>query len=387
MKQLILTILLLAITTCCTDETIKTLSLEQQNIQQHIPTRSFIAHRGTCTWAPEHTEAAMRWARNAGATYLECDIQRTADGYLVLYHDQYLLSKSDISNLYPNLAANPTIGDFTLEELFQVDFGSWFNRDHADYARSSFSGLDILTLEDLTKIAEGYRIKRDAHQKRIYHKEGNRIITEYESDPADNGNRPGIYVEIKYEDLYPNIEQDLKDELERLGWYADHFSDLKSIHTQSGCTNTANTSARVVLQTFSLNVLKNFNKVFSQKIPFCFLVAESEDVQVQEKTYRQWINNAVSNNAVIIAPSIPSNYPDNFADLLQPWMYDLIKESGLLIHAFTFQDKEQIQLYEDLVDGLFCNQVNVAIQYFKQKKENTLYNPQSAQEILNDLGY
>lgn len=48
-------------------------------------------------------------------------------------------------------------------------------------------------------IAEGYRIKRDANGKRIVNRDenGKYVSTQYEPDPYDNGNRPGVYIETK----------------------------------------------------------------------------------------------------------------------------------------------------------------------------------------------
>ena len=159
------------------------LTQEQKNVLNSIPQPSIIAHRGTCYLAPEETEAAMRWARNAGATYLECDLQRTKDGYLVLFHDLRLTRTSDIDSKYPE-RKNVAISDLTLEELFKLDMGSWFIYTYPSNARSSFSKLDILTLEDLTMISEGYRIQRDTFQKRIYKKINEPFVTIYEPAPA-----------------------------------------------------------------------------------------------------------------------------------------------------------------------------------------------------------
>lgn len=197
------TLLSLFIISSCSDDDleIKHISEIQTYIQSYIPKQSVIAHRGTCIWAPENTEAAMRWARNSGADYLECDLQRTSDGYIVLYHDMILQSKSNVNTIFKN-TNKIYISEFTLEELLKLDFGYWFNRDHSEYARESFYNSDILTLEDLIMICEGYKIKRDKNNKRIFKKINNRIITEYEHDSTDNGNRPGIYIEIKYQDLH-----------------------------------------------------------------------------------------------------------------------------------------------------------------------------------------
>jgi glycerophosphoryl diester phosphodiesterase len=45
------------------------------------------AHRGACAHAPENTLEAFRLARKLGATGLESDVWRTADGEAVLDHD------------------------------------------------------------------------------------------------------------------------------------------------------------------------------------------------------------------------------------------------------------------------------------------------------------
>ena len=59
---------------------VKTLPPESREVLDYLPRNIVIAHRGTTYWAPEETEAAMRWARNIGADYLELDLQRTISG-------------------------------------------------------------------------------------------------------------------------------------------------------------------------------------------------------------------------------------------------------------------------------------------------------------------
>ena len=60
---------------------VKTLPPESREVLDYLPRNIVIAHRGTTYWAPEETEAAMRWARNIGADYLELDLQRTLKPY------------------------------------------------------------------------------------------------------------------------------------------------------------------------------------------------------------------------------------------------------------------------------------------------------------------
>ena len=111
------------------------------------------------------------------------------------------------------------------------------------------------------------------------------------------------------------------------------------------------------------------------------------DILLQEKTYKEWINTAIQQNAVIIAPSI-NNKDANTTDLLQPWMYELIKKSELLIHAYTFDNTNQIQYYEDRFDGIFCNKIESAIQYFTNKQQTSFsQSSKNGSTILDELGY
>ncbi len=50
-----------------------------------------IAHRGSCTVAPENSLAAFRLAIEEGADYVELDVQESADGVVVVAHDLDLM--------------------------------------------------------------------------------------------------------------------------------------------------------------------------------------------------------------------------------------------------------------------------------------------------------
>lgn len=152
------------------------LSAEQKEVIDYTPKNIVIAHRGTEFWAPEESEAAMRWARNIGADYIECDLQKTKDGVILALHDESLLRTTDVEVIYPS-RQNDYVSAFTYDELLKLDIGSWFNEANPEQARSSFVGLDILTLDDVLMIAEGYRIKRDANGKRIVNRDENGSIS------------------------------------------------------------------------------------------------------------------------------------------------------------------------------------------------------------------
>jgi glycerophosphoryl diester phosphodiesterase len=54
-----------------------------------------IAHRGNSSAAPENTYASFDSAIEHGVTLLECDVQMTADGHIVVIHDPTLDRTSD----------------------------------------------------------------------------------------------------------------------------------------------------------------------------------------------------------------------------------------------------------------------------------------------------
>jgi glycerophosphoryl diester phosphodiesterase len=81
-----------------------------------------VAHRGASAHAPENTLAAVRLARTEGAESVECDVQRTRDGVLVVLHDPTLSRTTDVQSHFPRRSPW-VVADFTLAELRQLDAG------------------------------------------------------------------------------------------------------------------------------------------------------------------------------------------------------------------------------------------------------------------------
>jgi glycerophosphoryl diester phosphodiesterase len=103
---------------------------EKQIIEVALDTMNIlnIAHRGARSLAPENTMPAARKAFALGASGWELDVAMTADGELVLLHDDTLERTSDASQVLKD--RQPwKVETFTLEELRQLDFGSWFVRE------------------------------------------------------------------------------------------------------------------------------------------------------------------------------------------------------------------------------------------------------------------
>jgi glycerophosphoryl diester phosphodiesterase len=96
------------------------------------------AHRGASLAAPENTLSAIRQAIAKGATYVEFDVQLTADGSIVVNHDADLM----------RVARSPlVISQATFEELREVDVGTPFG--------AKFAGERLPTLDEVIEAAEG----------------------------------------------------------------------------------------------------------------------------------------------------------------------------------------------------------------------------------------
>lgn len=81
------------------------------------------AHRGASDYAPENTMSAFRKAIELKANGIELDLQKTKDGKIVIFHDDFIDKKSN---------GIGTISDYTYNELLKFDFGSWFDLKYKD---------------------------------------------------------------------------------------------------------------------------------------------------------------------------------------------------------------------------------------------------------------
>jgi glycerophosphoryl diester phosphodiesterase len=130
---------------------------------EETPTKSdqaqvqIIAHRGARSLAPENTLAAGMQAFEIGADGWELDVAMSADGEPILLHDDTLERTSNGAQVFPD-RQSWSVYDFTLDELKQLDFGSWFVEsdpfEQAAQAKlsandlKSYVGLPLTTLAD-----------------------------------------------------------------------------------------------------------------------------------------------------------------------------------------------------------------------------------------------
>ncbi|WP_085993968.1 glycerophosphodiester phosphodiesterase [Oceanobacillus senegalensis] len=139
-----------------------------------------VAHRGASGHAPENTMAAFQKGFEMKADYVEIDVQMTKDGELVVIHDTTV-----------DRTTNGTgyVGDLTLEEIRQLDAGSWFSE--------SYAGEKVPTFEEVL----------DAFRGKV-----------------------GILIELKAPELYPGIEKKIAEALKERNM---HQSNNEKIIIQS----------------------------------------------------------------------------------------------------------------------------------------------------------
>jgi len=101
------------------------------------------AHRGASAVAPENTLPAFDRAASLGAGFVELDVQRSADGALVVVHDATLSRTTDAASVFPDRSPW-AVGDFPLADLCRLDAGSWFGPE--------FAGASIPTLPEVLEL-------------------------------------------------------------------------------------------------------------------------------------------------------------------------------------------------------------------------------------------
>ncbi|MCG8473889.1 MAG: hypothetical protein MI784_00160 [Cytophagales bacterium] len=377
------------------------------NIRDYVPEDAVTAWMGSTFWTPKGTEAAYRWARNMGSDYLQLDVQQTREvrdengqliepSVLVVYSKEDLSLSSNIEYVFPSRAQEP-LSSFSWSELNRLDLGTPFNYASPQRSRTGFEGLGISTLEDVVMIAEGFRIVRTANKDRkqsIVLRNGElQWDFFYEQDPADNGNRPGLFIHPAAADT--SLLKKISLELERLGWNIDR--DPKDIPTQPGKVQVANTKGRVFLHASGRKMLAplefyfgGFPKSFSENTP----LENSRDAPF---AFADQLNFAVNNYAQFI-------FWDISLGLLEPWQADLVHRTGMRLHVGRVNHEETFkqvtgyyfrerlsQMFPaswELADGVLTDLPDLSLLLYASLYNQPTRRPSvDAVEILDELGY
>lgn len=156
-----------------------------------------IAHRGFSGQRPEHTRAAYELAITQGADYVEPDVVATADGALVIRHENEISGTTDIADR-PEFADRRTI-----KTVDGVRHDGWFTED--------FTVAELKTLRALERIPQ-LRPQNTAYN-------GEAILTFDEllqlvaQANQHRERKVGVYVETKHPTYFDSLGWGLNDML------------------------------------------------------------------------------------------------------------------------------------------------------------------------------
>ena len=243
-----------------------------------------IAHRGASGYAPEHTfNSYDKSHRELGASYIEIDLQRTKDGHLVAMHDKTVDRTTN---------GHGRVEDYTLDELKKLDAGSWFNKQHPNLAKSEYKNAKVPTLDE--------------------------ILSRY-------GKNANYYIETKSPDVYPGMENQL----------------IQSLNKHGMLTNQSLKNGHVIVQSFSEPSLQKM-KQLSPNIPLIRLLDKGELTSQTESDLKR-----IKSYAIGVGPEYTDLNENNTKHL---------KDLGFLIHPFTVNNETDMQRLNDYgVDGVFSN--------------------------------
>jgi glycerophosphoryl diester phosphodiesterase len=113
------------------------------------------AHRGASGYAPENTSASMKEAINMRADFAELDVQETADGEIVLLHDEKLKRTTE---------SGRNIWEMNYDEVKSLDAGSWYHE--------KFIGEPLPKLSDVIDLVRGkiklnIELKINGHERKL----------------------------------------------------------------------------------------------------------------------------------------------------------------------------------------------------------------------------
>jgi glycerophosphoryl diester phosphodiesterase len=204
----------------------------QHSVKSNVPAASrklLIAHRGASAYAPEHTFESYRLALKQGADFVEQDLQITRDRQLICLHDLSLERTTDVEAVFPArfrtelVAGSQTrrwyVSDFTLQEIKQLDAGSWFD--------PKFKGARIPTFQEAIDLVRG---------------------------------KAGLYPETKAPEVYGKLGLDMERLL---------LDALKKNHLG---TPSAERHTPVIIQSFSAEGLRKLST--NTKLPLVLLINE-----------------------------------------------------------------------------------------------------------------
>ncbi len=257
-----------------------------------------IAHRGASGHAPENSVAACERAVAMGADFIELDVRRTRDGFIVAFHDETLDRTTDGEGAFAGISR---------DELQALDAGSWFNAAHPASADGSFPGTQVATLDEII---------------------------------AAVGDQVGLYIEAKSATGQPGIERDLVELLVRAGLVDAGRVVLQAFHTASlfAYRELAPQVPRVQLLEYVHSAGAGVIEAHGNTRPPAEMTS-ADFAQIAE-----YADGVGPNGAIAGREALARGFVEN------------AHAAGLFVHVYTVDDPAAMQQLIDIgVDGIFTN--------------------------------
>lgn len=253
-----------------------------------------IAHRGASAYAPEHTFFAYDLAMAMDADMLECDLLLSADDVPVCIHDTTVDRTSDGSG---------SVSDFTLAELRELDFGSWFNTQNPTEADPAYAGAKIVPFEE---------------QLDCYLRHNPLMRFHVETKDSAGGRAESVLVDL----------------LQRKGLLDTGQADVPT--------------TTILMQSFDPGSLERI-KDLAPTLPTVYLYAGPTSQR-----------NATIQTTGTGEPYMDGFSPNNASILADPTVVDRFHANGHDVHTYTVNDRQTMDtLLGYGVDGIFTNNPDI----------------------------
>ena len=308
-----------------------------------------IAHRGASGYLPEHTLQAKVLAHEMGADYLEQDVVATRDDKLIVLHDVYLESVSDVAEQFPDRVREDGrwyVRDFDLDEIRRLQAWERMRPDgtavYPDRFPARSGDFRIHTLDEEIELVQ--RLNRDT------------------------GRSAGIYPEIKRPEWHKGEGVDITPML--LDTLSDHgYGDR---------------SDPVFVQCFDDAEVRRLKHDLDCPWKIVQLIADNEWGEASTN-YDELMTESgltrVAESADAIGPWIPQlyHYNDEKLTLESSGLTEHAHARGLAVHPYTFRVDDLPPGFDDfgklvryctrdlLVDGLFTDFPDKAIEALRAK--------------------
>ncbi|MEM7431672.1 MAG: glycerophosphodiester phosphodiesterase [Pseudomonadota bacterium] len=279
-----------------------------------------IAHRGASGYLPEHTKPAKVLAHVMGADYLEQDLVATRDDELLVLHDIYLDTVSDVAELFPGR---------------QRDDGRYYVRDF------DLDEVRRLTIFERMR-PDGTVVYPDRYPAKTGHYRAHTFAEEIQLTNRLNrvtGRNTGIYPEIK-----------------KPAWHAEEGVDLTPlVLADIEAFELANDPDAVYVQCFDGEEVKRLSQAIDGRWRLVQLIAHN-DWQESATDYDAMLTpegiGALAGVVDGIGPWIPQLYTpvDGSTPPQSNGLVEAAHAAGLKVHPYTFRQEEIPPGFDDFAD-------------------------------------